>query len=149
VVAHGFAEWDAGPQIGVVSPTLPLALSAQVFPCRALAQLAARAALGGPRETLLGVIQAVRLVDGAVGTYPLPEPARRARAASARSWLAALAMPATARQPIGRTIDATAGNDLGALAEAWADVVRAVSPACDLASRHELRRVSLRLPGTP
>jgi len=128
-----------------VSPSPPLALSAPGFPLRSIAQLAARASLGGPRETLLGVMQAARLIDGVVGAHPLPDSLRRTRAAAARTWLAAIAMPAAARQAIGRTIDASADNDRVALSEAWTDVVQVATPALDGGSRFELRRISARL----
>lgn len=127
-------------------PSPPLALSAPSFPFRALAQLAARAGLGGPRETLLGVLQAARLVDGAAGAHPLPDALRRVRATAARAWLAALAIPGPARQAIGRAIDASAGDDRAALAEAWAAVARVAAPLVDAGARLELRRVGVPLP---
>jgi hypothetical protein len=51
-------------------------------------------------------------------------------------------MPAAVRQAIGRTIDATAGDDRDALRAAWADVVALVTPSLDVPSRQELRRLS-------
>jgi len=128
-----------------VQTALPLALSVPVFPMRSLAQCAARAGLGGPRETLLGVIQAARLVDGVAGLHPLPDALRRTRAGAARSWLAALAMPVAARQAIGRTIDASAGDDRAALVDAWDAVVEVATPLLDLSARNELRRITTRL----
>jgi hypothetical protein len=125
--------------------TPPFALSAPGFPLRSLAALASRAALGGPREILLAGMQAARMVEGAAGLHPLPEPLRKARASAARSWLAALALPSASRQAIARAIDASAGDDRVALAEAWEEVVALVTPATDLATRAELRRVSLML----
>jgi len=128
-----------------VQTVLPLALSVPVFPMRSLAQCAARANLGGPRETLLGVIQAARLVDGVAGPHALPDALRRSRAGAARSWLAALAMPVAARQAIGRTIDASAGDDRAALVDAWDAVVEVATPLLDLSARNELRRITTRL----
>jgi hypothetical protein len=130
-------------------PSPPFALAAPGFPLRAVAALAARSALGGPREMLLATMQAARMVDGAVGPHPLPEPQRRARANAARSWLAALALPAAPRQTIARVIEASTGASSGreALAEAWEAVAQLVSPGADLATRAELRRVSLLIQG--
>ena len=85
------------------------------------------------------------MVEGAVGAHPLPESLRRARANAARSWLAALALPNASRATIGRAIEASAGADRDALAQAWEAVVALVSPGSDLAARAELRRVSLML----
>jgi hypothetical protein len=133
-----------------VNPLPPFALAAPGFPLRALAALAARSALGGPREVLLAVMQAARMVEGAAGPHPLPEPQRRARATAARSWLAALALPAAPRLTIARAIEASAGTDRQAWAEAWNAVVQLVTPGADLASRSELRRVTIHLtPAAP
>ena len=123
----------------------PFALSAAGFPLRSLAALAARSALGGPREVLLAVMQAARMVEGSAGLHPLPESLRRSRANAARSWLAALALPAQQRLTIARAIEASAGGERDALAQAWEAVVALVAPGADLAARAELRRVSLML----
>lgn len=88
------------------------------------------------------------MVEGVAGPHPLPEPQRRARANAARSWLAALALPAAPRQTIARVIDASAGSSRDDLARAWDAVVHLAAPGADLAVRAELRRVSL-LVGSP
>lgn len=121
----------------------PFALAAPGFPLRSLAALAARAALGGPRELLLAAMQAARMVEGAAGAHPLPEALRRSRANGARAWLSALALPTSSRQTIARAIDASAGSERDALAQAWEGVVTLINPGTDLAARAELRRVSL------
>lgn len=111
--------------------------------------LAARANLGGPRETLLGVLQAARLALGAVEPYALPESLRKSRAAAARTWLAALTVPAPARAAISRLIDASAATDRDTLVTAWEGVIQQAAPLLDMSSRTELRRVSARLAGQP
>jgi hypothetical protein len=126
-------------------PSPPFALSAPGFPLRSLAALAARSALGGPREVLLAAMQAARMVEGAVGLHPLPEALRRSRANAARSWLAALALPASSRSTIARAIEASAGAERDVLAQAWEAVVAMVTPGADLPARAELRRVTLML----
>lgn len=83
------------------------------------------------------------MVEGVAGLHPLPESLRRARAHAARTWLAALALPAAPRATIARAIDASAGADRDALSQAWEAVVVLVTPTADLATRAELRRVSL------
>ena len=85
------------------------------------------------------------MVEGAAGMHPLPESLRRSRANAARSWLAALALPAASRSTIARAIEASAGAERDVLAQAWEAVVALVAPAADLAARAELRRVSLML----
>lgn len=123
----------------------PFALAAPGFPLRSLASLAARSALGGPREVLLAAMQAARMVEGAAGPHPLPESLRRSRANAARAWLSALALPSSSRLIISRAIDASAGAEREALAQSWEGVVTLVTPGADLATRAELRRVSLML----
>jgi hypothetical protein len=123
----------------------PYALAAPGFHLRALAALAARSALGGPREVLLAVMQAARMVEGAFGAHPLPESLRRSRANAARSWLAALALPNASRLTIARVIEASASAEREALANAWDSVAALVTPGADMPARAELRRVSLLL----
>lgn len=142
---HTFAEGRAAPRLRGVPPLPPYALAQPGFPLRSLAALAARAALGGPRETLLAVMQAARMAEGAAGLHPLPEAQRRARANAARAWLAALALPASPRQTISRVIEASAGSNRDALAAAWDAVVQLITPGADLGARAELRRVSMML----
>jgi hypothetical protein len=123
----------------------PYALAAPGFHLRSLAALAARSALGGPREVLLAVIQAARMVEGAFGAHPLPESLRRSRANAARSWLAALALPNASRLTIARVIEASASAERETLASSWEAVAALVTPGADLPARAELRRVSLLL----
>lgn len=101
--------------------------------------------MGGPREVLLAAMQAARMVEGAAGPHPLPESLRRSRANAARSWLSALALPSSSRVIISRAIEASAGAERDALAQAWEGVATLVAPGADLAARAELRRVSLML----
>lgn len=124
------------------SSLVPYSLGAPGFQLRSLAALAARAALGGPRELLLAAMQAARLVEGAAGLHPLPESLRRSRANAARTWLAALALPAAPRATISRVVDASAGADRDALNQSWEAVVALVTPLADQATRAELKRVT-------
>lgn len=159
-VLAAFAEWREKPRLRVVTPPAtstavgtaallahapPHALAPVGFPMRSLAALAARAALGGPREVILAAMQAARMVEGAVGLHPLPESLRRARAQAARAWLSALALPVPSRLVIARVIEASAGGDRDIMARGWDEVVALVAPGADLAARAELRRVSLLL----
>lgn len=131
------------------TPTPPYTLAAAGFPLRALAALAARSPLGGPREVLLAAMQAARMVEGAGGLHPLPESLRRSRANAARVWMSALALPAAARQVISRAIECSSGSDRDALMQAWAAVAELVTPGADLASRAELRRLTMMLAHVP
>lgn len=82
------------------------------------------------------------MVEGVAGMHPLPESLRRSRANAARTWLAALALPAAPRATISRVIDASSGADRDALSQAWEAVVALVTPAADQATRAELKRVT-------
>lgn len=123
----------------------PYALAPTGFRFRALAALAGHAALGGARELLLATLLVARLVDGVAGLYPLSPPLRRARAAAARTWLSALALPAQTRAVFARLIDLTVQEDRRLLADAWDSLTTFVGPALDLAARTELRRMSVAL----
>lgn len=87
----------------------PYALALPTFRFRALAALAGRAPLGGPREAALACLLAARLAAPLVAGAPVTfdDAARAARAAGARTWLASMAVPAAARVPAARLFDAT------------------------------------------
>jgi hypothetical protein len=94
----------------VHSETLPYSLERLAFPFPALAALAGRLPLGGGREVALATLLVARLASGVHPATPLGTPDRVARAASAKVWLASLALPAAARPPLARCIEATAGS---------------------------------------
>jgi hypothetical protein len=121
----------------VITPAPPYALAAPNFRFRALASLAGRAPLGGQREVALAVFLLARLVDDARGGLAL-NGARRERADAARSWLAALALPATTRVPLTRLADATAAEP-EAMRRALAVVTEVTLDHLDAPSRAELQ----------
>jgi hypothetical protein len=113
-------------------------LAAPVFRFRALAGLAGRRALGGDREVAVAAFVAARLASAALLPVPLPADARAARAAGARAWLAAVAVPAPARGPLARVIDASGRDDRAALAAAVRALTDVASRCLDGAARREL-----------
>lgn len=121
-------------------PAPPYALASPVFRFRALASLASRSALGGPREVTLATYLIARLVDDCLPDKALPVPAREARAASARAWLANIALPAGVRAALSRLAAATGGEPAG-IGAALASVTSAVDAYLDPASRSELARL--------
>jgi hypothetical protein len=123
----------------------PFALDAPEFRFRALALSSGRASIGGGRELVLAALLGARLIDGVVGPHPLPPAHRRLRAAAARTWLSALALPASSRLIMARLVEATAMDDRRALLEAWENLAALVSPALEGAARNELRRVTIAL----
>lgn len=119
----------------------PYALPLPAFRFRALAALAGRAPLGGPREVALACYLLARLAHDAV-TRSLPASARAARAAQAKGWFASLALPAALRLPLARAVEATGTEDPGALAQALALVVAEAGPQLDPSARAELEQLA-------
>jgi hypothetical protein len=107
-----------------------------------LAALAGRGQIGGDREVALAAFTTARLVNGLLPPNALPAPARAARAAAARQWLSALALPAVLRAPFARLTDATASGDLAVVETALRTAIDAASQALDAASRAELERLA-------
>jgi len=126
---------------------LPYTLPAPTFAFRALATLAARAALGGPRETALATLVAARLAAGAAPPGALAPPLREARAVAARVWLTSVALAAPVRTAIGKLVDATAGNDSRMILAALGKVTDVAGPELNRAARAELDRLAARFGG--
>ncbi len=131
----------------VTDATPPFAPIRAVFPCTGLVAQAARAALGGPREALLGTLMVVRLTVGLRGPHPLPIEVRRARASGAKGWLTALAVPTKLRAAFTKAFGATAEDDPAAMAEALEAVTDITAPHLDRVSRSELARLVTALRG--
>lgn len=121
-------------------PAPPYALATPVFRFRALASLASRSSLGGPREVTLATYLIARLVDDCLPDKALPPAAREERAAGARAWLANMALPAAVRAALSRLAVAT-GGDPGTIGGALTSVISAVDAYLDSASRAELARL--------
>lgn len=122
-------------------PLPPYALATTTFRFQALAALAGRAPLGGPREVALATYLAARLADDARGTDGLPPATRAERAHAARSWLGGMALPANLRVPFGRLLDATAG-ELPALSSALEGVISLAAEYLDPPARSELQQLA-------
>lgn len=125
-------------------PPYALATPRPRFP--ALATRAARAPLGGGRETVLAVLVLGRLAAGLLLHPPLPVPLREARAAAARAWLGALTLPASLRAPLLRALEAT-GGDAPALREALESVIQVTSPHLDRMTVGEVQALVRELGG--
>lgn len=121
-------------------PTPPYALATPVFRFRALAALASRSSLGGPREVTLATYLIARLVDDCLPDKALPPADRAERAEGARAWLANIALPTAVRAALIRLAAAT-GGDPAAIGAALTSVISAVDAYLDTASRSELARL--------
>jgi hypothetical protein len=120
----------------------PYALATTLFRFRALASLAGRLPLGGERELAMAAFVAFRLAADATGDAALSEPLRKARAAAARQWLAALALPAAARSTFAHLIDSTVKPQRDALVTAMELATAVTAAVLDPPSRAELRQLS-------
>lgn len=122
-------------------PRPPFTPDRATFACPALLTLAAKAGLGGARETLLGAVMAARLAAGVRGPFALEASARQARAEGARQWLAAITLPPKARTALLRAFATTADGDPPGVADALEAVTEVTSPHLDRAARSELVRL--------
>jgi len=122
-----------------------------VFRFPALAALAGRRPLGGEREVALAALVCAHLVVGALPGCVLTGDARGRRVAGARAWLAAMALPATARALFARFIDALGHGDPATVRTALRAVVDAVGRSLDAPSKRELERLAslLAAPANP
>jgi hypothetical protein len=118
----------------------PYALASPFFRFRALASLAARSPLGGPREVTLATYLVARLVDDRLPDKALAPIASAERSAGARAWLANVALPAAVRAAMTRVADATAG-EANAIGPALSSMIAAIDAYLDAPSRSELGRL--------
>lgn len=121
--------------------TPPYVVSPTRFPFRALAEQAGRAPLGGAREVALACLLAARMAAAAPDAAALPAAARRERVASARAWLATVALPTALRTPLARLAELSVRADAAAIAAALASVLAAARrqlPAGCVAEMEEL-----------
>jgi hypothetical protein len=122
----------------------PYTLAVPTFAFRSLTTLAARAALGGPRETALATLIAVRLAAGAAPPNMLAPPLRAARADAARVWLSSVTLPAPVRAAITKLVDASAGTDDRTIVAALEKVTDVTAPVLTKGARSELDRLAAR-----
>jgi hypothetical protein len=120
-----------------------------VFRFPALAALAGGRPLGGEREVALAAFMCAHLVVGTLPDSALPAEMRARRAAGARAWLAAIALPAAARAPFARLIDAAGQQDPAVTRQALRGVLDAVGRSLDVASKRELERLGALLADAP
>jgi len=121
-------------------PAPPYALATPAFRFRALASLASRSSLGGPREVTLATYLIARLVDDCLPDKALPSAGRQERAAAARAWLANIVLPPAVRAALSRLATATAGEP-SSIGGALTSVISAVDAYLDGPSRSELARL--------
>ncbi|HTR79088.1 MAG TPA: hypothetical protein VMH39_13305 [Gemmatimonadaceae bacterium] len=118
-------------------PRAPYALGALPFRFRAIAALAGRAPLGGPREVALAAYLGARLAHDTLPERGLVADARKPRAEAARTWMSALAVPSVARATLAELFAASAGTPSD-VAPILRSVIAVTSPYLDGNARLEL-----------
>lgn len=124
----------------------PYALDRSIFPFATLANAAARAPLGGERETALACFMLARLCAVLLAPGTLSPSVRGARAAAARSWLASLALPAALRANCVKLAEASA-TDASTALQSLNEVIAVTAPTLDQSAHSELVRLAERLRG--
>jgi hypothetical protein len=128
---------------GAPPPRAPYALEPVPFPFPALAALAGRAGMGGPREVALACLVVARLVAESCGrTAALSDDQRQERALGARQWLSSAAVPAGVRSALVRLADASGGADRAVMGAALDSVIAVTANHLDPAARLELARLA-------
>lgn len=89
----------------------------------------------------LASLMAARLAEGLLLTVPLSAPARASRAAGARVWCSTLTLPAAARIPLARVVDASEAGERARVAETLAAFTSVAAALLDAPSRAELADV--------
>jgi hypothetical protein len=121
-------------------PRHPFALETPTFSFKALAALAARAPIGGARDTAIVAFTAARLADD-VRPGGLATDERQARAAAARKWITTISLAEPARKAFLDLIGATE-QDGPATAAALRRVIDVTGTQLDAAGRSELERLA-------
>ena len=116
-------------------------LATPSFRFRALASLAGRAALGGPREVALATYVAARLAHDCLPSRALPPSIRVTRAGFARTWMSSLSLPAPIRTALSRLTESTE-SELEAVSTALRVVITETTTYLDAAARTELERLA-------
>ena len=110
--------------------------------------MAARAPLGGPRETALACLLVARMaadaIDPAAG---LSAEQRHLRAQDARQWLGAATLTGPARAALVRLADATGAEGFDGMAVALDSVMTITANQLDPAARLDLTKLAQTLAG--
>lgn len=126
------------PQISS-APRAPYALESVVFPLPALATMAGRAPLGGPREIALACFLVARMVvDAALASSMLSADQKDSRAQAAKHWLGSAALPVQVRSALFRLAESTAADDRNAIKAALDSVMTVTANHLDSGARLDL-----------
>ncbi|MGH7679874.1 MAG: hypothetical protein ACRENU_15495 [Gemmatimonadaceae bacterium] len=133
--------------MSVPTPRAPYSLSPTAFPFPALASMAGRAPLGGPREVALACFLVARIVDDGRIFPSLPPELRLQRVHGIKHWLGAASIPTAIRNALSRLADATAAGDSSAVRTALDSVMTVTANQLDPGARLELTRLAQAIAG--
>ena len=121
----------------------PYSLRPVAFPLASLGATAARAALGGPRETALACLLVGRLAAELLEpALALPAELRKSRAQGARQWLSATTLTPTVRAALVRLAEASVAEPRGAVSRALDSVMTVTANQLDPTARLELGKLA-------
>ena len=121
----------------------PYSLEPTAFSFPALAAMAGRSPLGGPRELALACVVVCRMVrDTTLLGTELSEEQRGHRSQGAKHWLGAAAIQAPVRLVLSKLADAAAEGDLLAIRAALDGVMTVTANSLDPGARLELARLA-------
>lgn len=124
-------------------PRAPYALEPTAFPLPALAAMAGRTPLGGPREIVLACLLVARIViDATSRDGVLTDEQKRARAKEAAQWLGSAAIPTPVRSALTGLTEAAAAANTGDLRAALDSVMTVTANHLDPSARLELGRLA-------
>jgi hypothetical protein len=125
------------------APRAPYGLEPTAFPLPAVAALAGRAPLGGPREIALACFLVGRMVTDLASTHPvLTADQRKVRAQGTRHWLGSATIPSPVRVALMRLVESTSAGDLAGTRTALDSVMTVTANHLDSAARLDLGRLA-------
>lgn len=124
------------------APRAPYALEPAAFPFPALAAMAGRAPLGGPRELALACFLVARIVGAAARDDALSSEQQQARVRAARSWLGSAALPTPMRSALTKLLESTGSGSREAVKSALESVMAVTANQLDSGARLELGRLA-------
>jgi hypothetical protein len=131
----------------IPTPRAPYSLEPCTFAFPALASLAGRAPLGGPRELALACFLASRILRDSVDADDLTAEQLQHRVQGAKHWLGSAAIQAPARSALVRLVEASFTRDRNAILTAFEVVMTVTANQLDQGARLELVRLAQAIAG--
>lgn len=132
----------------VPAPRAPYSLEPCIFAFPALASLAGRAPLGGPRELALSCFLVGRIVRDALSLEDVLTPEQlQYRLNGAKHWLGSAAIQAPVRGALNRLVETSATRDRGGVRAALDVVMTVTANQLDQGARLELLRLAQAVAG--